>query len=244
MKKIAMLLAATALSTATPALADEAALQAEVAQLKAQVAAQNEQLAAQAARFEQIEARLQAPAGAASSQPPALADASGSAPAIAAPSPALAASDARPTTGKSAIGVGSDTTIGGYGEISYNGYLKDSSRNQADLKRFVLFFGHRFSDKLSFNSEVEVEHAIASAGDQGEVEIEQAYLDYAFNPALNLKAGLFLMPFGFLIEITSRRCSMASSATRSRRGSSHRPGVKAEWVFTAAPRSALPTTSG
>src|SRR4051812_24830482 len=43
----------------------------------------------------------------------------------------------------------SDTTFGGYGEIAYNGYIHDgqSSRNQADLKRFVIFLGHRFSDK-------------------------------------------------------------------------------------------------
>jgi len=116
-----------------------------------------------------------------------------SAPPAAAPSPALAANDA-----KSTFGAGSDTTIGGYGEISYNGYLKDSSRNQADLKRLVLFVGHRFSDKLSFTSEIEVEHAVASSGDQGEVAIEQAYLDYSFSQAANLKAGLFLMPFGFL----------------------------------------------
>src|SRR5471030_3220212 len=58
----------------------------------------------------------------------------------------------------------SDTTFGGYGEISYNNYRKDSSRNQADLKRFVLFFGHQFNDRLSFNSEVEWEHAVAKIG--------------------------------------------------------------------------------
>src|SRR5471030_2649747 len=92
----------------------------------------------------------------------------------------------------------SDTTFGGYGEISYNNYRKDSSRNQADLKRFVLFFGHQFNDRLSFNSEVEWEHAVASATDRGETEIEQAYLNYNFTSGVNLKTGLFLMPFGFL----------------------------------------------
>ncbi|MGL1645795.1 porin, partial [Vibrio parahaemolyticus] len=67
-----------------------------------------------------------------------------------------------------------------------------------DLKRFVLFFGHRFNDKLSLMSEVEFEHAVTSSSDKGEAEIEQAYLNYAFNPRLNVKAGLFLMPFGFI----------------------------------------------
>lgn len=194
MNKFALLLAGTALSTATPALADEASLQSEVVLLKAQLAAQNQQLAAQAARLEQIEARLLT-ASAPAAPPPVMADAVGGAPSATTPTASSAlAANSRNT----AFGAGSDTTIGGYGEITYNGYLKDSSRNQADLKRLVLFFGHRFSDKLSFTSEVEVEHAVASSGDQGEVAIEQAYLNYAFNPRVNLKAGLFLMPFGFL----------------------------------------------
>jgi hypothetical protein len=92
----------------------------------------------------------------------------------------------------------SDNSIGGYGEISYNNYRNDSSRNQADLKRFVLFFGHRFNEQLSFNSEVEWEHAVTSADDKGESEIEQAYINYQFAQDINLKTGLFLMPFGFL----------------------------------------------
>jgi hypothetical protein len=91
-----------------------------------------------------------------------------------------------------------DTTIGGYGEINYNHYDKEPSRNQADLRRFVLFLGHRFDDHLSFNSEVEWEHAVVSDEDKGETEIEQAYLNYAFSNGLNLKAGVILMPFGFL----------------------------------------------
>ncbi len=69
--------------------------------------------------------------------------------------------------------------------MAYNGYIHDgqSSRNQADLKRFVIFLGHRFSDKWTFNSEVEWEHAVTSNDDQGESEIEQAYLNYQIRPA-------------------------------------------------------------
>lgn len=196
MKKIAALLAATCLATATPAIAADVSLEAQVAQLKAQVAAQNELLAAQAARLEQIEARLRAAPEPAQpiavAAPPVVEESRTPA---SAPTQALAANTGRAGSGAA---FGSDTTIGGYGEITYNGYVKDSSRNQADLKRLVLFVGHRFSNKLSFTSEIEVEHAVASAGDQGEVAIEQAYLDYAINSSLNLKAGLFLMPFGFL----------------------------------------------
>ncbi|MDE1915887.1 MAG: hypothetical protein KGJ57_07480 [Sphingomonadales bacterium] len=194
MKRLAYLLAATALSTATPALADDASLQAEVASLKAQVAAQADEIA-------QIKAELRAShapqvlAAQQSSVPaaPTSAD-TGAVPAATGPVGGSAASLAV----NNAAGAGPNTTIGGYGEVSYNAYVHDSSRNQADLKRFVLFFGHRFNDKLSLMSEVEFEHAVTSSSDKGEAEIEQAYLNYAFNPRLNVKAGLFLMPFGFI----------------------------------------------
>ncbi len=89
-------------------------------------------------------------------------------------------------------------SLGGYGEIAYNHYPRGADRDQADLKRFVIFLGYGFNDQWSFNSEVEWEHAVASADDLGESEIEQAYLNYQFAPSLNLKTGLFLMPFGLL----------------------------------------------
>lgn len=93
------------------------------------------------------------------------------------------------------------TTVGGYGEFAYNKYRNtDVNNNQADLRRFVLFLGHRFNDNLRFFSELEVEHAVASSGDRGEVELEQAFLDYRVNGALNFKGGLFLIPLGILNE--------------------------------------------
>lgn len=179
MTRIVALLAAASISCPTPALASEASLKAEIAALKAQLAAQAEQLA-------RLEAATQALSHSQAETSAKVAAIPAALPLEAAPAPVELAA----TTPA--------TTIGGYGEISYNNYLKDSSRNEADLKRFVLFFGHRFNDRLSFNSEVEIEHAIASADDPGEVEVEQAYLSYAFDPAINVKAGLFLMPFGFI----------------------------------------------
>ena len=92
-----------------------------------------------------------------------------------------------------------DTTIGGYGEAVYNNYRDGSVKDQADLRRFVLFFGHRFNDKLRLYSELEVEHALVESG-QGELAMEQAYLEYGLAPSANLRAGLMLMPLGFLNE--------------------------------------------
>lgn len=90
------------------------------------------------------------------------------------------------------------TSTFGYGEFNYNRFRDSERTSKADLRRFVFGFGHRFNDRLMFSSEVEIEHAIASAEDAGEIEMEQAYLDYRFSDAVNVKGGLFLIPLGIL----------------------------------------------
>ena len=98
------------------------------------------------------------------------------------------------------------TTIGGYGELHYNNLnANDPSRDveMLDFHRFVLFFGHQFNDKTRFYSEFEVEHAFVadSGGDTpGEVEIEQAFIEFDLRQNLYAKAGLFLIPVGILNE--------------------------------------------
>ena len=92
-----------------------------------------------------------------------------------------------------------DTVITSYGEINYN-RPRDGKNAQTDLRRFVLGVQHRFDDKTKLVTEIEVEHAIASADDSGEVEIEQAYVERQLSPAWALRAGLFLMPIGLLNE--------------------------------------------
>ncbi|MGB7453650.1 MAG: porin [Lysobacterales bacterium] len=100
----------------------------------------------------------------------------------------------------------SRTTIGGYGELHYNNLnAKDPARDveMIDLHRFVLFFGHEFNDRTRFYSEVEIEHAFVadSGGDTpGEVEIEQAFIEFDLRQDLYAKAGLFLIPVGILNE--------------------------------------------
>jgi hypothetical protein len=90
--------------------------------------------------------------------------------------------------------------IWGYGEIYYARPSKDEGRTVADMRRAVFGLGYRFSPRVVFNSEWEVEHAIASASDAGEFEIEQFYVDFEAADSLTVTAGLFLMPFGFINE--------------------------------------------
>lgn len=97
------------------------------------------------------------------------------------------------------------TTIGGYGELHYNKFSGDlptgsagRNKDQIDFHRFVLYFGHRFNDWISFKSELEIEHS--NTDNTGQVELEQAYLDFNFSEKINAKAGIFLLPLGFMNE--------------------------------------------
>ncbi len=97
-----------------------------------------------------------------------------------------------------------NSTLGGYGELHYNNFSGDvpagqkRAKDEIDFHRFVLFFGHRFNDWISFKSELELEHS--NTENEGQVELEQAYLDFNFSEKMNAKAGVFLIPIGFLNE--------------------------------------------
>src|SRR5260221_8997222 len=91
------------------------------------------------------------------------------------------------------------TNIVGYGEVGYSKF-RQSGNATADLQRFVFGFNPRFNECLTLHSEVEFEHAIASKDDQGEAEIEQAWVNYKMSDAVNFKGGLFLIPIGILNE--------------------------------------------
>jgi len=101
----------------------------------------------------------------------------------------------------------SRTTIGSYGEMHYNNlHAEDSAydNKEMDYHRFVLFLGHEFTDRFRFFSEVEIEHALVEDTDDGsgagEVELEQAYVDYLIDDNYYARAGLFLLPVGILNE--------------------------------------------
>jgi hypothetical protein len=97
----------------------------------------------------------------------------------------------------------SKTSMGGYGELHYNNHSSDnstSSKDEFDLHRFVLFVGHEYSDTIRFFSEFEIEHSIAGEGKAGEVEVEQAYIEWDYTEGHRAKAGVFLIPVGILNE--------------------------------------------
>lgn len=96
-----------------------------------------------------------------------------------------------------AAGTASKTKIGGYGELHYNNL---DSKRQIDFHRFVLYIGHDFSDSVRFVSELELEHALAGESKPGEIELEQAYLEFDLPARQVARGGLFLVPVGILNE--------------------------------------------
>jgi hypothetical protein len=91
------------------------------------------------------------------------------------------------------------TAISGYGEAFYSHDLKLET-GTAQLKRIVLFVGHRFSDKISFFSEMELENAIAGDGQKGEIAMEQAFIKFDLNRNHYIQAGLFIPRIGIINE--------------------------------------------
>ena len=83
-------------------------------------------------------------------------------------------------------------TIGGYGQIDYN-EPDGSTPGTLDVHRLVLLFGYKFNDKVSFLTEIEIEHV-------EEIYVEQAYVKYNVAKNVNLLAGLMLVPMGIINE--------------------------------------------
>jgi hypothetical protein len=91
-------------------------------------------------------------------------------------------------------------SLWGYGEVYYTHPTHEARLTEFDLARAVFGIGYRFDDRTLFNSEYEVEHAVSSAADVGEFEVEQFYVDRLLTDRIGVRAGLFLMPFGLLNE--------------------------------------------
>lgn len=84
-------------------------------------------------------------------------------------------------------------------ELHYN--KPQFADGELDFHRFVLLVTHRFSDRIRFVGELELEHAFVEGLEPaGELELEQAYVDFLLSRAINVRAGMMLMPVGILNE--------------------------------------------
>jgi len=72
--------------------------------------------------------------------------------------------------------------------------------NETEEKEWMLRRGVWVGSRVLSDRMRRREHAVSSASDVGEFEVEQFYVDRQLSDAVTLRAGLFLMPFGLLNE--------------------------------------------
>jgi hypothetical protein len=101
----------------------------------------------------------------------------------------------------------SRVSIGGYGEITYSNFSRhkqdgapSGQKSVADALRAIIYLGYKYNDWIVFNSETEIEHA-NSENTRGEIELEQAYLDFRLWEPLSARAGLMVLPLGLTNEV-------------------------------------------
>lgn len=89
-------------------------------------------------------------------------------------------------------------SIGAYGEIIYTNKAAEDESGETvndspalEAYRYVLYVGYKFNDKWVFNSEIEIEHV-------NEIYNEFMYVDYLHSDEINGRAGLMLLPVGFV----------------------------------------------
>jgi Phosphate-selective porin O and P len=96
--------------------------------------------------------------------------------------------------------------IGMYGEIKYgtqqNPAANGQWQNGFDMARLVLLPTYQVTDNITFNAEIEFEHAGAGFDNDdklhGTAEIEQAFFDFRFNDYFTLRSpGVDLVPISF-----------------------------------------------
>lgn len=93
------------------------------------------------------------------------------------------------------------TVLSGYGQVKVQ-YDMRYKTGETNLTRNVLFLGHKFSNRVYFFSEMELENAgVSSAGNfKGELSMEQLFLKFNINRDIYLTAGLFIPRIGIINE--------------------------------------------
>ena len=97
----------------------------------------------------------------------------------------------------------SPLSVGGYGELYYANSINEdgSKKSETQVKRFITYFGYKFSDKIILNSELEYEGGgVTASGSGDEVKVEFVYIDFLQNKNFNARVGNFLIPMGLINE--------------------------------------------
>lgn len=98
----------------------------------------------------------------------------------------------------------SKTLLSGYGEARFEFDLKQKDA-LANLRRVVLFVGHKFNNRISLFTEMELEDALVAGGIEGKsggghISMEQAFIKFDMRNNDYFVAGLFLPRIGIMNE--------------------------------------------
>jgi len=118
-----------------------------------------------------------------------------------APPPAAAQTTTPPAAAPVAVAVPPErtTAVSGYMDFHFN--KREFEDGRLDFHRFVLLITHNFSDRIRFVSELELAHALVAGLEKGgELELEQAYVDFLLSRRFNVRAGMMLVPVGIINE--------------------------------------------
>jgi hypothetical protein len=89
--------------------------------------------------------------------------------------------------------------LSGYMDFHFN--KAEGEDGVLDFHRFVLLFTHQYSPRIRFVGELEIAHAFVEGLEEaGELELEQAYLDFLITRRFNVRAGMVLVPVGIINE--------------------------------------------
>lgn len=93
------------------------------------------------------------------------------------------------------------TLLSSYGEVQYvrNNQL---STAEASVRRNILFLGHKFNNRITFFSEMEMENAVVTGegGSKGELSMEQLFVKFDLNRNNYIVTGLFIPRIGITNE--------------------------------------------
>ena len=93
--------------------------------------------------------------------------------------------------------------VGGYFDIQYRSHKNSvlesgyagGTTNGFDQQRFVPFIYADITEHVKFASELEIEHGIRG-GEDNEISLEFAHIDYLVNEPFNIRGGIVLIPIG------------------------------------------------
>lgn len=113
--------------------------------------------------------------------------------------------------------------LSGYGVVNYYDYNYDTDpglKDKFDAERLNLYLSYKFTDKISFKSEIEFEHGGTGVTLEydtqeefgefeqevekgGEVKLEQAHINFEIKPYFNICAGRLKVYFGLFSTLDS-----------------------------------------